>query len=78
LKKCTDDKNEYRDSQRFFHRQRARTGDQKLRGKQWRKEGNDCSRIDQPSKTDGYRKRYPQTFAPNVSAILVLQKVRVS
>ena len=46
LKKCTDDKNEHRDCQRFLHRQRARTGDQKLRRKQWRKEGNDCSRID--------------------------------
>ena len=61
LQRCADDKNEHRYCQRFLHRQRAGTGDQKLRRKQWPKEGDDGPRIDQPGKADRNGNRFPQS-----------------
>ena len=78
LQKCTDDKNEHCDCQRLLHRQRAGTGDQKLCRKQWPKEGDDCPRIDQPGKADRNGKRYAQTLALYINAVLLVRKMLVS
>jgi hypothetical protein len=78
LQKCSDDKNQHRDCQRLLHRHRAGAGDQKLCRKQWPKEGDDSPRIDQPRKADRNGKRYAQTLALYINAVLLVRKMPVS